>query len=102
MGSMMMLVVAKRVKAYEKANIYGDEMLEGAGISPTALMYSFAAAFLVIILLAVLRFVNETLVCAVVICILLFIYMLKITLFETEEPLMGKKGSDYYGGGLFT
>ena len=98
---MMMLIIAKRVKAFEKASIYGDEGIEQAGISPTFLAGGFGFVFLIIIILAVLRFVNETLVCAVVTCILLFTYMLKITLFETEEPLLGKKKqSDYYGGGL--
>lgn len=103
MGSMMMLTFAKRVKAYEKASIYGDEGLEKAGMSPTVLAGLFGFVLLLIIVLALLRFVNETLVCAVVTCILLFTYMLKITLFETQEPLMGKKkGADDYYGALFT
>ncbi len=104
MSSMMMLIIGKRVKAYEKAAIYGDEGIEKAGVSPTALSFGFGLTFLVVIILAALRLVNETLVCAVLTCILLFTYMLKITLFETEEPLLGKKKGhkDYYGGSLFT
>ncbi len=107
-GSMMLLIFAKRVKAYEKASIYGDEGLQDMGISPTILAGGFGFVFFLIFILAILRLVNETLVCAVVICILLFTYMLKITLFETQEPLLGqkkkkkKRSSDYYGGGLYT
>ena len=45
-----------------------------------------------IIAMAYLRLVNETLVVAVVNCILLFIYMLKLTLFESKNPgLIGNK-----------
>ncbi len=105
MGTMMMLIFAKRVKAYEKAAIYGEEGMEQAGMSPTIVAGGFGFVLFLIFILALLRLVNETLVCAVVVCILLFTYMLKITLFETQEPLLGrkkKKGSDYYGGGLYT
>jgi hypothetical protein len=103
LGSMMMLIFAKRVKAYEKASIYGDEGLENAGMSPTVLSGIFGFVFVLIIILALLKLVNETLVCAVVTCILLFTYMLKITLFETNEPSIGKKrGGNYYGGDLIS
>ena len=55
-----------------------------------------------IIAMAHLRLMNETLVVAVVSCILLFIYMLKLTLFESKNPgLIGNKKHqiDYsYGG----
>ncbi len=91
MGFMMLLVFAKRVKAYEKASIYGDEVLAEVGMSPTVMAGLFAIIFIIVIVLALLRFVNETLVFAVVSCILLFIYMLKLTLFETKSPaLLGK------------
>lgn len=108
MGFMMLLVFAKRVKAYEKASIYGDEMLAEVGMSPAVMVGLFAIIFVLVIVLAVLKFVNETLVFAVVSCILLFIYMLKITLFESKSPpLLGSKrgkkkntfryGDDYQG-----
>jgi len=103
MFSMMLLILAKRVKAFEKAAIYGDDELDKAGIAPVMLASIFGVIFLVIIILAALRFVNETLVCAVVTCILLFTYMLKMTLFQTDEPLLGKKKrKDFYNGGLYT
>jgi hypothetical protein len=41
-----------------------------------------------ILTLAKLKFVNETHVFAVVTCILLFIYMLKLTLFESRRPVL--------------
>ena len=104
MASMMVLVLAKRVKAYEKASIYGDEFASGLGIPPFAMGLLFVVVFAAVIILANLRLVNETLVFAVVTCILLFIYMLKLTLFESKTPLMGsgrKPRIDYnnYGGG---
>ena len=46
-----------------------------------------AIVFTVIIVLAALKFVNETLVFAVVTCVLLFIYMLKLTLFESRKQV---------------
>jgi hypothetical protein len=94
MGFMMLLVFAKRVKAYEKASIYGEEMLADVGMSPSVMAALFGLIFAIIIILAFLRFVNETLVFAVVFCILLFIYMLKLTLFETKSSaLLGSKKS---------
>jgi len=112
MAFMMLLVFAKRVKAYEKASIYGDEMMAEVGMSPTVMAGFFGVIFILVIVLAVLRFVNETLVFAVVSCILLFIYMLKLTLFEAKTPaLLGsspggrrkkkKKGYNSYGGDDF-
>ena len=100
MGFMMLLVFAKRVKAYEKASIYGEEMLADVGMSPTVMAGLFVVIFAIVIILACLRFVNETLVFAVVSCILLFIYMLKLTLFESKSPaLLGSKRrkKDPYG-----
>jgi len=92
MGFMMLLVFAKRVKAYEKASIYGEEMLADVGMSPSVMAALFGLIFAIIIILAFLKFVNETLVFAVVFCILLFIYMLKLTLFETKSSaLLGSK-----------
>ncbi|KAL7486211.1 hypothetical protein ACHAW6_011810 [Cyclotella cf. meneghiniana] len=87
MGAMMLLVFAKRVKAYERSAMWGDE--PGApdpGLPPCAMLLLFAIIFTVIIVLAVLKFVNETLVVAVVTCILFFLYMLKLTLFESRKP----------------
>jgi len=104
MASMMGLIFAKRVKAYEKAAIYADE--ENApdiGLRPIPMGVMFALVLLCIVIMANLRLVNETLVVAVVSCILLFIYMLKLTLFESKNPgLLGnnkKHQIDYsYGG----
>lgn len=87
MGAMMLLVFAKRVKAYERSAMWGDE--PGApdpGLPPCAMLLLFAIVFTVIIVLAALKFVNETLVAAVVTCILFFLYMLKLTLFESRKP----------------
>jgi len=97
MGSMMMLIFAKRVKAYEKAAIYQDEEDgPGQGLPPVVLALFFIILLTGIIILANLRLVNETLVFAVVTCILLFIYMLKLTLFESKSPaLLGSKKSKY-------
>jgi len=104
MASMMGLIFAKRVKAYEKAAIYADdENAPDLGLKPIPMGLMFVLALVTIIVMANLRLVNETLVVAVVSCILLFIYMLKLTLFESKNPgLLGnnkKHQIDYsYGG----
>jgi len=88
MGAMMLLVFAKRVKAYERAAMWGDEPgAPNPGLPPCAMLMLFAIVFTVIVVLAALKFVNETLVFAVVTCILLFIYMLKLTLFESRKQV---------------
>lgn len=103
MAFMMLLVFAKRVKAYEKASIYGEEALSEVGMSPSVMACLFVVVFVTVIVLAVLKFVNETLVFSVVTCILLFIFMLKLTLFESKtSPLLGSKKKskkDPYGYG---
>ena len=55
--------------------------------APCAMLMLFAVVFTIIVVLAALKFVNETLVFAVVACILLFIYMLKLTLFESRKQV---------------
>ena len=57
-----------------------------------------------IIIMAYLRLVNETLVGAVVSCILLLIYILKLSLFKLKSPglIWNKKHHiDYSYGGIF-
>lgn len=88
MGAMMLLVFAKRVKAYERAAMWGDEPgAPNPGLPPGAMLMLFAIVFTIIVVLAALKFVNETLVFAVVACVLLFIYMLKLTLFESRKQV---------------
>jgi len=85
--AMMLLVVAKRLKAQQKARMYGDD-LPMPGLPPIAMAIIFVVILAAIITLAKLKFINETLVFAVVTCILLFIYMLKLTLFENRRPVL--------------
>jgi len=85
--AMMLLVVAKRLKAQQKAKMYGDEH-PLPGLPPLGMAIIFAVTMAVIVTLAKLKFINETLVFAVVTCILLFIYMLKLTLFENRRPVL--------------
>lgn len=95
MAAMMLLVFAKRVKAYEKASLYGDELdVAHPGLPPMAMVLLFILIMTIIVGLATLKFVNQTLVFAVVTCVLLFIYMLKLTLFEsrTQPLLTGQRG----------
>lgn len=87
MAAMMLLVVARRVKAGQKARMYGDESFK-PGLPPLAMALIFILIMGIIVTLAKLKFVNETLVFAVVTCILLFIYMLKLTLFESRRPVL--------------
>lgn len=85
--AMMLLVVAKRLKAQQKAKMYGEEQ-PMPGLPPLAMALIFFVIMAVIIALSKLKFVNETLVFAVVTCILLFIYVLRLTLFESPRPVL--------------
>jgi len=87
MTAMMLLVIAKRLKAQQRARIYGDDQ-PMPGLAPFALVIVSFAIMGIIVTLAKLRFINETLVFAVVTCVLLFIYMLKLTLFENRKPVL--------------
>jgi hypothetical protein len=88
MAAMMMLAVAKRLKAAQKRRSYGQEDLPLPGLPPVAMLMIYFGILIIITVLATLRFVNETLVFAVVLCILLFIYMLKLTLFDNRRPVL--------------
>lgn len=102
MAAMMLLVFAKRVKAYEKASVYGDEVETNyPGLPPLAMLLIFVVLMAVIITMARHKLVNETLVFSVITCTLLFIYMLKLTLFENRPQLMasltGRRGKKSHG-----
>jgi len=101
MGAMMLLIFAKRVKAYEKESSYGGEINTHPGLPPIALGVIFLCIYAVIVTLFSLRYVNETLVAAVVSCILLFIYMLKLTLFESQKKRfsLARNNRNYYANG---
>lgn len=87
MTAMMLLIIAKRLKAQQKARMYGDDH-PVPGLPPYAMSIIFVAMLGVIVTLALIKFINETLVFAVVTCVLLFIYMLKLTLFESRRPIL--------------
>lgn len=86
-SAMMLLIVAKRLKAQQKARMYGDDQ-PMPGLPPFAMAIMFMLIMVVIITLGKLKFINETLVFSVVTCVLLFIYMLKLTLFEHRRPVL--------------
>lgn len=88
MAAMMMLAVAKRLKAAQKRRSYGQEDLPLPGLPPVSMLMIYFGILIIITVLATLKFVNETLVFAVVLCILLFIYMLKLTLFDNRRPVL--------------
>ena len=99
MAAMMILVVAKHKRAamviqkqqsFYSASDYdparsGIDPNQIPGLPPMAMFTIFCAIMVTIVALAFVNFVNETLVFAVVCCILLFIYMLKITLFSVQK-----------------
>ena len=59
------------------------------GLPPLAMFILFCLIMIIIVVLAELKFVNETLVFAVVTCVLVFIYILKLTLFDnTKRPIL--------------
>jgi uncharacterized membrane protein YhaH (DUF805 family) len=84
---MLLLVVAKRLKAQQKAKIYGDDQ-PAPGLPPFGMLMVYGLILAVIVVMGKLKFVNETLVFSVVTCVLLFIYMLKLTLFENKRPVV--------------
>jgi uncharacterized membrane protein len=86
--AMMLLIVAKRLKASQKARAYGEQGLPMPGLPPAAMTVLFSVVMIIVVVFAKLKFVNETLVFAVVTCILLFIYMLKLTLFDNRRPVL--------------
>jgi uncharacterized membrane protein YhaH (DUF805 family) len=90
LAGMMLLVVAKRLKASEKSRRFaGLRSPHMPGFPPIAMFALFVVAMTIIGILASLNFVNETLVFAVVTCLLVFIYMLKITLFDNNrQPVL--------------
>jgi len=84
---MMLLIVAKRLKAAQKSRMYQEDV-SMPGLPPVAMFGIFVAIMTIIVTMAKLKFVNETLVFAVVTCVLLFIYMLKLTLFDNRRPVL--------------
>jgi uncharacterized membrane protein YhaH (DUF805 family) len=88
MAAMMLLAVAKRLKAAKKRKSYGQENLPLPGIPPVSMLGIYIGILVIITVMAMLKFVNETLVFAVVLCILLFIYILKLTLFDNRRPVL--------------
>ena len=84
MALLMTLIFAKRIMAYEKAVIYADDdnNTPYLGLKPIPMGVIFMVMLVGILVMAYLRLANETLVVAVASCILLFIYMLRLTLFE--------------------
>jgi uncharacterized membrane protein YhaH (DUF805 family) len=87
LSAMMLLIVAKRLKAAQKSRMY-QESSSMPGLPPLAMLAIFVGVMSIIIVMANLKFVNETLVFAVVTCVLLFIYMLKLTLFDNRRPVL--------------
>jgi len=94
LATMMVLVFVKNQNAYSKPVIYTDdfETAPKEGVSPVVLGAGFFVVIVVIYLLARSNFVNTTLVFTVVVCILLFIFMLKLTLFESRRRLVLNSG----------
>uniref|UniRef100_A0A7S1YSZ5 Radical SAM core domain-containing protein n=1 Tax=Ditylum brightwellii TaxID=49249 RepID=A0A7S1YSZ5_9STRA len=82
MSFMMVLILHEKKKAFDEAKVYDGLDLPSPGLPPLSTGILFVLIIVAIAVLAILRFVNETLVSAVVSCILLFIYMLKMTLFD--------------------
>lgn len=86
--SMMLLIVAKRLKAAQKQRMYLHDDITLPGLPPVTMLAIFIAIMTIISVMAKLKFINETLVFAVVTCLLLFIYMLKLTLFDNRRPVL--------------
>ena len=82
------LVVAIITITITTITMWGDKPgAPSQGLPTFAMRMLFVIMFTIIVVLAALKFVNETLVFVVVTCILLFIYMLKLTLFESRKQV---------------
>lgn len=88
MSAMMLLIVAKRLKSAQKLRAYNQDDAYMPGLPPVAMLSIYVGIMTIVVVMAKLKFVNETLVFAVVTCLLLFIYMLKLTLFDTRRPVL--------------
>lgn len=105
MAAMVILIIAKKLRTAkrQKRDFYASnpdfEQFDtpvginetgrnSIGLPPIAMLVIFWTVILVIVVLASLKFVNETLVFAVVMCVLFFIYMLKLTLFQKRRPVL--------------
>ena len=87
---MMFFNVTKRYKQQQYARKFGDPesvTLSLPGLPPFPMAVIFLSALTTMITMAKLKFVNETLVFSVVACLLLLIYTLKLTVFETRDPV---------------
>lgn len=86
---MMLLIVAKRLKVAKISRKYNQPGYSMPGLPPLAMLALYISIMIIIGILAYLRFVNETLVFAVVTCVLVFIYMLKLTLLDSpKKPIL--------------
>jgi UDP-N-acetylmuramyl pentapeptide phosphotransferase/UDP-N-acetylglucosamine-1-phosphate transferase len=85
--AMMLLIVAKRLKAAQNSQMYGNDV-SVPGLPPVAMLLIFIGVMTILVIMAKLNFFNQTLVFAVVTCLLLFTYMLKLTLFASRWPVL--------------
>ena len=105
MAAMVILIIAKHLRTArkQKRDFYSsnpgleqydtpvginEKGRKRGGLPPVAMLSIFWTVMLIIVVLASLNFVNETLVFAVVMCVLFFIYMLKLTLFDARRPVL--------------
>lgn len=96
LAGMMLLIVVKRLKAMKKSRKY-KQLASVPGLPPLAMLGLYGFFMTIIGVLAHLKFVNETLVFAVAACVLVFIYMLKLTLYDTQKRpvLLAAPNSDW-------
>jgi hypothetical protein len=89
-STMMIILLVKRTKSYKRAMIYEDEPdTPSPGLPPIAIFMFFFVLASIISSLVYLKLVTQTLALLVFLCIVLFIVLLKFTLFgETHyrEP----------------
>ena len=93
--AMMLLITAKRLKAAQKWRQYHDGYTM-PGLPPMAMLTVFGAFIFIVFVMAKLKFVNETLVFAVLTSLLLFVYILKLVLFEKKRPKLLATRHDYF------
>jgi lysylphosphatidylglycerol synthetase-like protein (DUF2156 family) len=108
MISVMVLIFSKRVVAYEMAESLQDPNVpKFRGFPPIYVAFSYVLIIVGILCLALLNMVHETILVASIVTVILFIYLMKLTLFDSarmavvrKEKYMEAAKSHYQGPNL--
>jgi len=98
--STMSLILSNRRASFHKASLYADDFnAPSVGIPPQAMGYLFLMILLSIGIMASLRLVNLTMVVTVMLCVVLFVWLLKVICFSRKKCVRehGDSTKEYFG-----